>query len=95
MQKKLEMASVFQKNTSIVPSVQIHNVEELRDGSIQKEPWIVVYKVHENRVVKIYMLFLQDKHCYKPVPLIGILTKAKICNIYSISDMKCVLDMLQ
>lgn len=72
----VEVASYFQKNTSVGPSKQPNNLDHMQYSYIQKEPCGIVYKVHENRELKNNMMFLQDKHCYRKEVLSGMLFKA-------------------
>lgn len=74
----VEVASLLQKNTIVRPCNQPDNIEHMRDSSIQRKPWGVVYKTHENIVVKNCMEFLQDEHCYKFGTLSGILMKSEM-----------------
>lgn len=78
------------KKTSVKPFDQLDHLDEIQDGLIQKDPWGIVYKVHENHIVKNYMMFLQDKHCYKSITVTEILTKTDICKMNSNDDLKCV-----
>lgn len=91
----VEVVVVLQINTSVMPCDQSDNLEQILNGFIQKEPEGIIYQVHQNKEVKNYMMFLQDKNYYKSKILTDILTKAEICKMNSNSDIKCVSDMLQ
>lgn len=91
----VKMAAILKKNTRAKPFNQVDHHEEMRDGFIQKQLWGVVYKVDENRIVKNYMMFLQDKHCFRSTTLIGILTMAEILYVNKKIGIKCVSNMLR
>lgn len=57
MQDRCWSGRSLKKNTSVKPREQPFNLEEIRDGFIQKETWGIVYKVHEDHTVKNYMFF--------------------------------------
>lgn len=67
----------------------------MRDGLIQQDPWGFVYKAKVNNLMKNYMMYLQDKHCFKTVTLNVILTNDELYKINPKSEIKKVFEMLR
>lgn len=85
----VKVVEILKKNICVQPK----NIKQIKDGFIKKKPWGVVYKVHENRIMKNRMMYLQDKHCYKSSTLTVILTKTKMYKLNTKDDINCVSDM--
>lgn len=59
-----DIATILRRNIAAKPRQQPKKLENVREGMIKKNPWGIVYKVHEDRMLKNKLLFLDEKHLF-------------------------------
>lgn len=89
----VEIATVLKRNLLLKSSKEPGGLENLKEDFIQKNPLGVVYKVHEDGVLRNNMLYLQDSvntTSFQIRNALNILSRAKVSKLNTKGDIKYV-----
>ena len=69
--------------------------DDIRDGTILKDPWAIIYKTYEDRQYKTKIFYLNEKHLYSTSNLNQFLAKMELNPNNPKDEKKNIRDMIQ